>query len=1020
MIQHSDASSGGNRGKRKFFGPGRSGTVILAASVLLLAAVAGLVPDGPQDRDGWGAETDILAYPDSGLIYRITDGTSAFTAEKHDVEGGWNSIAKGTDVAIQNAVNAISADAGGNDHSIIFWGDGTQPANTLNAGSAKMTFGGSAGVYRNITLYGSLTSAVSGISNAAVMMTSGANVTSYADIAAKETAFSISGGATLDMLGGTVSGKSTVRVDNSTVNVFGATIKSTAQSILGKGGMINIRGGTVEGEQTAISNSNGGKVTISEDDPSVPTLIKEGTGNAVYYSNADGHPGVHVEMTGGTILGTLSVSNAAAAIKGGTVTRTGIGAAVSCYQGTLTISEDDPSVPTVITSLQRMAVSVSSHSEAEIAGGTIRSFSNICEHATLYLGTGSKTNITGGVIEAEHTAVYNYSGSVVNISGGTITAADRAICQHGGSANISGGTVAGAAHLFLSNTSGGSLTLSGAPAMSGKITLYALHPPNAMLKVLADFEPGTDVYQFEMMDIRSSYVAVTGGAAFIDNFAMINPHYELLIEGDDILTVIPRNVTVLGNNMTNDAPPKTYDGKALTFTLTPAVGYGLPASITVKSGTSTLTASSYKYDNATGTVTIPKIGNSITVTASGVKLHNVVFDPNNGNDAWAVTVHANTAIERPADPEHHGWTFLGWYDGDAIWMFADIVTDNVTLTANWAEDPDERFTVTFDPKNGVPAWYVTVPKHTGVSEPEAEPTSYGWTFSGWSYDGTPWDFADTVNDNITLTAEWTESPEDRWTVTFDPNNGAPEFAVSVIKGHPAERPDDPERYGWTFLGWYDGDAIWMFADIVTDDVTLTADWAEDPDERWTVTFDPDNGNGTWSVSVPKDSTVARPAGDPKMHGKSFFGWFDTGTGVLWDFGNSVTCNITLKAKWSGTETATAMVTETLTDGGGDGKSVTTAFALLAMLTAMALILLMLLRRSPRIIGTVTQNGKALANAEIAYTADGRAGKAVTDVYGGYAIPAAIGSEVDIVSVNGRSVSLSVTTERKVTELNVAV
>ena len=78
-------------------------------------------------------------------------------------------------------------------------------------------------------------------------------------------------------------------------------------------------------------------------------------------------------------------------------------------------------------------------------------------------------------------------------------------------------------------------------------------------------------------------------------------------------------VTFSCTNVTGSGDSKAYNGVAYTATLTASSGYHLPASITVKRGSTTLSTSYYSYDSSTGVVTITgsAITGNITITAVG-------------------------------------------------------------------------------------------------------------------------------------------------------------------------------------------------------------------------------------------------------------------------------------------------------------------------------------------------------------------------------------------------------------------
>ena len=67
-----------------------------------------------------------------------------------------------------------------------------------------------------------------------------------------------------------------------------------------------------------------------------------------------------------------------------------------------------------------------------------------------------------------------------------------------------------------------------------------------------------------------------------------------------------------------------------------------------------------------------------------------------------------------------------------------------------------------------------------------------------------------------------------FTVTFLDWDGAVLYSQSVAHGFGADIPADPVRTGYTFLGWYLGEAPYDFYTPVTNSITLVAHWQEIP------------------------------------------------------------------------------------------------------------------------------------------------------------------------------------------------
>lgn len=102
-------------------------------------------------------------------------------------------------------------------------------------------------------------------------------------------------------------------------------------------------------------------------------------------------------------------------------------------------------------------------------------------------------------------------------------------------------------------------------------------------------------------------------------------------------------------------------------------------------------------------------------------------------------------------------------------------------------------------------------------------------------------------------------PNTSLTVKFDGNGGegtTPDQAV--LFGRFAEAPADPQRKGYTFTGWYNGDTKWDFqADAVTAALTLTAHWEALVHEHvWQVKWD---GAEHWKECETCGATADRAA-----------------------------------------------------------------------------------------------------------------------------------------------------------------
>ena len=102
------------------------------------------------------------------------------------------------------------------------------------------------------------------------------------------------------------------------------------------------------------------------------------------------------------------------------------------------------------------------------------------------------------------------------------------------------------------------------------------------------------------------------------------------------------------------------------------------------------------------------------------------------------------------------YTFSGWTDGTNDYPTGTAlpaVTANATYTATYSSVVN-KYTVTFDSNGGSAVEAVEVEYGSTVAEPAA-PFRPGYIVTGWTLDGTAYDFSTPVTGNITLVAQWT-------------------------------------------------------------------------------------------------------------------------------------------------------------------------------------------------------------------------------------------------------------------------
>ena len=161
--------------------------------------------------------------------------------------------------------------------------------------------------------------------------------------------------------------------------------------------------------------------------------------------------------------------------------------------------------------------------------------------------------------------------------------------------------------------------------------------------------------------------------------------------------------------------------------------------------------------------------------------------------------------------------------------------------------------------------------------------------------------ASCASDGGNQSAAPTAQPQTQgYQVRFDLNYaGAPDAQVQEVAAeNAAEQPDDPQRDGYAFTGWYtDADASSEadFEVAIMADTTFYAGWKK---TAATVTFDPNyDGAEKTNVSVAIGDTVATPV-TPTREGYLFTAWNVDAEGTQpYAFSDAVEDDLTLYASW---------------------------------------------------------------------------------------------------------------------------
>lgn len=269
-------------------------------------------------------------------------------------------------------------------------------------------------------------------------------------------------------------------------------------------------------------------------------------------------------------------------------------------------------------------------------------------------------------------------------------------------------------------------------------------------------------------------------------------------------------------------------------------------------------------------------------------------DAANGTVYDVQLVSIGSTVTAPADPSKTGYTFQGWYEDLGCQLEFDFTDEIVEDTTVYAGFEAVQCTLTFDSDGGDAVADVEAGYGETATLPGA-PSKANATFAGWQDTASGLVYQAGGNYKVTGDASF----KALWnaelvTVTFKDADGSLIDTMTVSKGTEIPTPQAPEKAGKKFAGWYDG-ATTTVADKVTAtaDVTYTATYT---DEAYTLTFDAADNitDQTYGALV----TLPDPKDTPE--GKTFVGWKDTATSLVYEAGAQfqVTGNASFEAVWS--------------------------------------------------------------------------------------------------------------------------
>ena len=289
----------------------------------------------------------------------------------------------------------------------------------------------------------------------------------------------------------------------------------------------------------------------------------------------------------------------------------------------------------------------------------------------------------------------------------------------------------------------------------------------------------------------------------------------------------------------------------------------------------------FTEENKVTHITADMVGAKVVLYAKWITVSSVTFNGNGGIcDEETVEIAFGAEYSLPT-PTNDGYKFAGWYNGDAKVDQAGIwsINGDVELVARWTsiavEDDEINYVLGYEGViNKNPLTYSA---DDGVIELLPAEFDAKHIFEGWY---TSADFnedskitqltAVLIGNEITLYAKWTTVI----TVTLNADGGTCDATeININYGADYTLPT-PSKFGYTFEGWYNGEAKvesvgkWN----VGTDVTLVASWKLSSTEiSYVIGYDGLENKNPSSFNVLSDTITLLPIEYDLKH--VFIGWY---------------------------------------------------------------------------------------------------------------------------------------------------
>jgi len=246
--------------------------------------------------------------------------------------------------------------------------------------------------------------------------------------------------------------------------------------------------------------------------------------------------------------------------------------------------------------------------------------------------------------------------------------------------------------------------------------------------------------------------------------------------------------------------------------------------------------------------------------------YKVIFMMEDENGVWTTLKEESVLAGEDATPPEvevkEGYEIV-W---NGPYPYTDVMHDS-TLTLEYR---GIMFTVTFLDASNEEYRVERQVSYGQDAEPPQDPVRDGYVFTGW------YPSIEKVTKSFETFAQY-DKADATITVRFLDHDGTVLIVRKVVPGEDADPPKDPEREGYTFLGW-SGEFTKVTKDI---DVYATYEKIDSSETRLTVRF------LDWDDTVLRSVLVfpgedATPPADPTREGYTFTGWRNSYTAVTED------------------------------------------------------------------------------------------------------------------------------------------